>query len=375
MRIRSIGVGIAVGSLLILPAHGSSEVTRSTAVSAVKGPGLGFSTAVANSQADGSVRIRWTSSAKAVTVTLLQHPSDATGQTLGHGSGSDHIAVHNLQAAPPWYFRLKATDGMAVVITTRTLGLTGAPNARDMGGYRTSNGGWVRVGLLYRSPQLCGLPSDQVDSINRLGIHTILDLRSDVELEHCPMPEGMRGTVNHIGFIPEGDPILTLDNAQTLEEYRAAFDKQGGPRGNNRAWQTSVALPHSVTAVRKAFAAITDADGAPVLINCSAGQDRTGWVAYTMLRVLGVAPRIAMKDYMLSAKYNAEEYPPAIEFFESLGYSPAESAAGVVVSPARVRTTLQAINLVYGSFDRYVELGLGLDAAEIAQLRSVYVAK
>lgn len=68
----------------------------------------------------------------------------------------------------------------------RTPLLAGAPNLRDLGGYRASDGQQVRHGLVYRSEGLSGLDEDDLDVAAGLGIRLICDIRSDRERTHLP---------------------------------------------------------------------------------------------------------------------------------------------------------------------------------------------
>jgi protein-tyrosine phosphatase len=52
------------------------------------------------------------------------------------------------------YFHLKPASGPTRVVSIRRLPLEGAKNFRDLGGYRTSDGHFVRWGLVYRSNHL-----------------------------------------------------------------------------------------------------------------------------------------------------------------------------------------------------------------------------
>src|SRR5437016_6305439 len=52
------------------------------------------------------------------------------------------------------YFHLKPTSGATRVVSIRRLPLEGAKNFRDLGGYRTSDGHYVRWGQAYRSNHL-----------------------------------------------------------------------------------------------------------------------------------------------------------------------------------------------------------------------------
>ncbi len=66
------------------------------------------------------------------------------------------------------------------------LGLQGAPNFRDLGGYATADGHHVRSGLVYRSNKLSALtPADEA-AIDQLHLVAEIDLRTAEERKSEP---------------------------------------------------------------------------------------------------------------------------------------------------------------------------------------------
>src|ERR1700742_2965087 len=78
--------------------------------------------------------------------------------------------------------------GQTVRVTAepRSLGLVGAPNARDLGGLTVGDGRTVRSGLLYRAPALGRLTEQDVQRLGRCGLTDLLDLRHGSEIEVAP---------------------------------------------------------------------------------------------------------------------------------------------------------------------------------------------
>jgi protein-tyrosine phosphatase len=64
------------------------------------------------------------------------------------------------------YFHLKSLNGATRVVSVRRLPLEGANNFRDLGGYRTADGHYVRWGLVYRSGYLVNLTSKDSAYLN-----------------------------------------------------------------------------------------------------------------------------------------------------------------------------------------------------------------
>jgi hypothetical protein len=74
------------------------------------------------------------------------------------------------------------------------------PNLRDLGGWPTADGGRVRRGLLYRSVALDKLDEPGTAAVTRLGIRTVIDLRTEGERTAEPdrLPDG-RGATSRAG--------------------------------------------------------------------------------------------------------------------------------------------------------------------------------
>src|SRR6267378_5563868 len=93
------------------------------------------------------------------------------------------------------YFHLKPASGATRVVSVRRLPLEGAKNFRDLGGYRTSDGHYVRWGLVYRSGYLADLTKQDYQYLRGLGIRLVCDVRAE--------GERMRSPTNWVGDSPE----------------------------------------------------------------------------------------------------------------------------------------------------------------------------
>ena len=62
-------------------------------------------------------------------------------------------------------------------------------NFRDLGGYPTANGRYVRSGLFFRSGGLYRMSEQELDEIRALNVRYIMDLRADWQRKRKPDPE------------------------------------------------------------------------------------------------------------------------------------------------------------------------------------------
>lgn len=257
--------------------------------------------------------------------------------------------------ARPW-FRLQSREGAPLEVTTRSLGLDSAKNLRDAGGYRTADGNWVRMGVLYRSNALT-LSSADLDIVETLGIRDVYDLRMPREVEHAP------------DVVPAGAELHLLDmlgsswphfNPTTPEEARTLME-------DLERWVATDEHPRA--AVASLIEMVATERGAQ-LWNCSAGKDRTGWAAAVILSLLGVDERTVIEDYLLSNRY----YYETPEVQAQIAALPKDERATWAevhkVYAFYLQAGLDEVEKGYGSMYAYATEGLGISPATIVQLRA-----
>jgi protein-tyrosine phosphatase len=239
---------------------------------------------------------------------------------------------------------------------TRVLGLTGAPNFRDLGGYETSDGRHVRWGLVFRSDALSALTPDDEMKIDRLHIAAEIDLRT--QQERAAEPDRWLDKPADIYESPRpslapivGPMMAKVRDAATAHQWMKAFYA----RIPDDYRPEYAAIFHRLAAGRE-----------PLLIHCTAGKDRTGVASAILLSALGVPRETVVKDYLLT-----EALLPRPRAMAALGGLPEQAKIELWrTDDAYVLAALQSIDTEYGSVPAYLKNSLGLSEAEISQLRS-----
>jgi len=162
----------------------------------------------------------------------------------------------------------------------RLLPLPGTRNLRDVGGYPAAGGRRTRWRTLLRTDSLDSLPSESQAALIELGLRQVIDLRWPSELEDAP---SVFRASDHVTY--RSIPLLADDPTPEVGldgMYRHIFDE--------RAAQL-------VEVVR----ALLVPGGAPAVIGCAAGKDRTGVAIALILAICGVPRDVIVADYALSA--------------------------------------------------------------------------
>lgn len=175
----------------------------------------------------------------------------------------------------------------------RRLRLTHGGNIRDLGGYETDQGQVTRFGCLLRGGTLQKLEAEEWDRLRSYGVRTILDLRSSAEIAANPdgVPEGMEWyhCPMQKAQIDETDILVSAEKAfqgSLTEGYYGMLMQNGD--------LLAAAIKTLVASLEK---------GA-VLFHCSAGKDRTGVLASSILYLCGISAEDIIADYEVSYTYN-----------------------------------------------------------------------
>lgn len=242
----------------------------------------------------------------------------------------------------------------------RFVPVEGGRNFRDVGGYRTADGRTVRWGVLYRSGSMGNLTPAGKQTIAALHPTSIIDLRSSTE------------RASDDGWIAAMPGYWTRPYEMSLGDLGRTI---GSPGGREPAAIKSMMtftyrnLPKEQAAsYRELFVRLVAGKGA-VIVNCSAGKDRTGIASALVLTALGVPYAAVRKDYLLS-----NGAPGMVTLSAALpgplASLPPESAKLLLgVDGSYLDATFAGIRQNYGSVEAYLSRELGVGPKELAALR------
>jgi len=173
--------------------------------------------------------------------------------------------------------------------------LDGAVNVRDLGSLATDDGRTTVPGRLLRGDNLQDLsPADVRMLVDEIGLTTVVDLRSPVEVaSEGPGPltrvESVRH-VHHSVLAERGD--ATDAAADALAVSRDGTRYPDDPVCGHYLGYLEDRPDQVVAALRN----VAQAPGA-ALVHCAAGKDRTGVVVALALSAAGVRRKTVIADY------------------------------------------------------------------------------
>jgi protein-tyrosine phosphatase len=312
-------------------------------------------------EADDELVVTWRGGSEEMSIFVSDDPNDAGTDVFAPQAPGRASAPKQL--ARPYVHLFEPSQGF-VVAAERRLPMDGPSNFRDIGGYPTLDGAWTRWGQVFRSDGLDQLSDRDHELIGTLGITTVFDLRSDGEVEHAP--DRLPNDVAHVHLPMSSDVAQGRSMLQRiLDGDLVKFDEDDMSAGYLRMLEGFPDyLAQMVTAV---------ADGERVLFHCTAGKDRTGITAMTLLGLAGVADAHILDDYEVSAHYRAHSSEGTSWFAAQIreaGYDPAEFEALWGSPRPAMRKTLVGMRDKWGDHETYVRsLGVNDDIAHRARTR------
>lgn len=253
----------------------------------------------------------------------------------------------------------------------RVVPLEGAHNFRDVGGYRTCDGGRVRWGRVFRSAKLCSLTPDDHGRLEALDIRAVVDLRSREEREF--EPSMWRHPPIHL-YESERDSVAGLRHA-----VRTRGDSADAAISFMTAYYAK--RPMAFAPEYRAMFAMLAAGKWPMLIHCTAGKDRTGAACALLLTALGVGRETVIDDYVLTSALLPVPGPPSQGTAMPIGGRDGAEREAALLPEVRaslweakrvyIAAALDSVDREFGSIRSYLRDGLGLSDAEIGAVNAL----
>jgi len=236
----------------------------------------------------------------------------------------------------------------------RRITLESCQNFRDFGGYEAHDGRRIRRRVLFRSDTLHRLTHSDIETLNELGITTVIDLRSAGEIDR---------TGRIVTTVAAQYHHLPMFDEVAQSERRPIEEKP--PPGQSYIEM----LAGAGNAIGAAVRVIVAAGGRPSVIHCTAGKDRTGILAGLLLSALGVADADVVADYVLTNECRTER-DAFLEVHDPAYLAMLRSLPPWVreANGAAMQATLDHVRTRWGSVAGYFE-SLGVPPSELSRLR------
>lgn len=237
-------------------------------------------------------------------------------------------------------------------------------NFRDVAGggdgLLLADGSRMAVGVVFRSGKLAPISSADKSRLTKAGLSDIYDLRTPTVIDRTPDP-AIRGAERHeanIFAVEASAPVRPASVAEAKDHMRTI----------NRNF---VASPAQRKAVASVLESIADDDG-PVLVHCTEGKDRTGWISAMLQLIAGADEDSVVEQYLLSNTYREALIDREVaKVKRSNGTKAAQIKRALLqVDASYLKAGLAEIQDRFGDLDGYLTEGLKLSDQTIETLRA-----
>jgi len=231
--------------------------------------------------------------------------------------------------------------------------IPGIQNLRDVGGRSTVDGRRLRMGRLFRGAHPGGLDEAGCDALAALGIATVIDLRGREEAARQPMRAA--AGITRLAF-----PIEPRDTAPLTALAEAGKATPEAMRDWMIAgYRRYVAQESAVFA--EAMAALVAHVGRGVMVHCTAGKDRTGFLVANVQLALGVPMAEVIEDYTATERF--WQPPP-----RKPSVAEATHRALMAADPDFLASAFAEARARHGALETFLEAGLRLSPQRRASL-------
>lgn len=223
----------------------------------------------------------------------------------GVGSGTFPLNVSDSTRS---YFKLVASNSR-FYLAERHLPMSGAYNFRDIGGFRTTQGRYVKWGKLLRADDLSNLTDADLNYLSSVPLVSVVDFRSQGEITEAPdrVPASVQASYQYP--LTSGDFDITHLIGLTPAQLDTVMINMNISLVTNTAY---------INELKKFFVLLQNEENMPLLYHCSAGKDRTGTATALILFSLGVDENTIIEDYLASNIYLKDKYEDYINNYPSL---------------------------------------------------------
>ncbi len=237
----------------------------------------------------------------------------------------------------------------------RLISMQGTCNTRDLGGYKTVDNRSVKWRMLYRSDFL-DLTTEDLNIFASLNLRSVCDLRTadqrDAITDRFPYE-------NRPGILSYPIEIYTDIDFPTSEDFYIYSNQ------------------HFVLDFSDYFADIfqrlLEPENIPLLFHCKSGKDRAGFLAAMILSALGVPRETVLEDYLLTNYYREEGNREKVKWLSSYDWPVRMALNAYLAYPSAIQAAFDTIDETYGSFDNYLQEGLGVTPEMRSQLQAIFL--
>lgn len=194
--------------------------------------------------------------------------------------------------------------------------LTGADNARDLGGIRTMDGAVIKEGYLIRSNRLSRITQRDTKILShQYHLHKIIDLRTPMEIDQEADLKVPGAVYMNIPFFLES--MVGISHEKKTKRHMMHMDDI--PK-MTELYKMMIQKSFCRKQIAKALNEIIAMENGSVLWHCTEGKDRCGLLSAMVLSLLDVSKEDIMEDYLKTNHFAARRIEKIQKKFHNMGF-------------------------------------------------------
>ncbi len=218
------------------------------------------------------------------------------------------------------------------------LQLEKAYNVRHLGGYKNKDNKITKDSIFLRADSLSFITQNDIDALIKFGLGSVIDLRSEKEIEEHPNLLNNYDGINYINI-----PLKVIDGDITQDLTKVAMDN---PKQAMPLFYVDI-LEKSKTFIKEMFEFFEKNIDKTLLFHCTAGKDRTGVTAMLLLGLCDVDNEQIIDNYVITFENNTKN-PNYLKIADNLPIEILRS------DREYIETAIKHIEKNYGSYYDYL---------------------
>ena len=260
-------------------------------------------------------------------------------------------------------------------LKNQLIGITGAHNSRQLGGYQIGNKK-IKNDLLLRTAAISGLTeADSIMLADKYKVQRIYDFRG--KNEAMTSPDVIPGNAGYLSL------SISFDVSENVSEKKQSQEEMIMMLLHNadnplvqdmcdHMYDKIFFDEASQDVYRRFFADLVslDPEDGAVLWHCTQGKDRAGSASAMLLAALGADRDLIMADFTLSKEY----YDPFVDKIPVNNDTQSKVLNTLIsANPVIFEQTLDKVDAKYGSLRNYLTECLGVTSEMMETLRNRYL--
>jgi protein-tyrosine phosphatase len=260
-------------------------------------------------------------------------------------------------------------------LKNQLIGITGAHNSRQLGGYQIGNKK-IKNDLLLRTAAISGLTeADSVLLADKYRVQRIYDFRG--KNEAMTSPDVIPGNAGYLSLSISFDVSENVSEKKQSQEEMIMMLLQNADNPLvqdmcDHMYDKIFFDEASQDVYRRFFADLVslDPEDGAVLWHCTQGKDRAGSASAMLLAALGADRDLIMADFTLSKEY----YDPFVDKIPVNNDTQSKVLNTLIsANPVIFEQTLDKVDAKYGSLRNYLTECLGVTSEMMETLRNRYL--